>query len=122
LRVQVEADPRGWIAQDLVTLSTSPTYIDDAIGPRHIDLRPFAINDGSDIWVVPGGLTRVALPEGSLIVNSSQGGGSKDTWVLADDEPVLSADDVRNARPLQAPIMRGLSGPAPAFVQASQQQ
>jgi hypothetical protein len=53
------------------------------VSPRHIDLRPFAVNDGNDVWVLPGGLTRVALQEGNLIVNSSQGGGSKDTWVLA---------------------------------------
>ena len=57
--------------------------------PRHVDLRPFAVNDGNSVWVLPGGLTRVALPEGELVVNSSQGGGSKDTWVLAAaDEPV----------------------------------
>ena len=55
--------------------------------PRHADLRPFAVNDGTDVWVLPGGLTRVALPEGQLVVNSSQGGGSKDTWVL-DDAPL----------------------------------
>ena len=75
--------PRQWIAQRVVSLSTSPTQIGDRLRPRHIDLRPFAINDGDKIWVAPGGLTRVALPEGSLVVNSSQGGGSKDTWVLA---------------------------------------
>ena len=75
--------PRQWIAQRVVSLSTSPTQIGDRLRPRHIDLRPFAINDGEKIWVAPGGLTRVALPEGSLVVNSSQGGGSKDTWVLA---------------------------------------
>jgi hypothetical protein len=57
--------------------------IGDTIAPRHVDLRPFAVNDGNDVWVLPGGLTRVALPAGSLVVNSSQGGGSKDTWVLA---------------------------------------
>ncbi|WP_198318623.1 circularly permuted type 2 ATP-grasp protein [Pseudofrankia inefficax] len=83
LRGQVTADPRGWIAQRLVRLSTSPTLSGDRLGPRHIDLRPFAVNDGSRIWVLPGGLTRVALPRGSFVVNSSQGGGSKDTWVLA---------------------------------------
>jgi uncharacterized circularly permuted ATP-grasp superfamily protein len=83
LRAKVRADPRGWVAQPPIALSTSPSYVDGKMGPRHIDLRPFAINDGREIWVVPGGLTRVALPEGSLIVNSSQGGGSKDTWVLA---------------------------------------
>jgi uncharacterized circularly permuted ATP-grasp superfamily protein len=66
-----------------VSLSTSPTLIGDKLAPRHIDLRPFAVNDGSDVWLLPGGLTRVALPEGTLVVNSSQGGGSKDTWVLA---------------------------------------
>jgi uncharacterized circularly permuted ATP-grasp superfamily protein len=82
LAVRVAADPRGWIAQEVVTLSTAPTFIDGRMQPRHVDLRPFAINDGDDVWVAPGGLTRVALQAGSLIVNSSQGGGSKDTWIL----------------------------------------
>ena len=84
VRAGVLADPRAWIAQEVVQLSTSPTHADGKFQPRHIDLRPFAVNDGSRVWVVPGGLTRVALPRGSLVVNSSQGGGSKDTWVLAD--------------------------------------
>jgi uncharacterized circularly permuted ATP-grasp superfamily protein len=83
LRATVLANPRGWIAQQPVALSTAPTFVDGRMGPRHLDLRPFAVNDGRDVWVVPGGLTRVALPEDSLVVNSSQGGGSKDTWVLA---------------------------------------
>ena len=83
LRRAVERDPRGWIAQRPVALSTSPTLLGDRVAPRHIDLRPFAVNDGNEIWLLPGGLTRVALPEGALVVNSSQGGGSKDTWVLA---------------------------------------
>ena len=83
VRTSVAADRRGWIAQLPITLSTSPTYVDGVMAPRHIDLRPFALHDGEDVWVVPGGLTRVALPAGSLVVNSSQGGGSKDTWVLA---------------------------------------
>ena len=83
LRVAILGQPRQWIAQELVNLSTSPTHIGEHLRPRHIDLRPFAVNDGERVWVVPGGLTRVALPEGSLVVNSSQGGGSKDTWVLA---------------------------------------
>jgi uncharacterized circularly permuted ATP-grasp superfamily protein len=87
LREAVAADPRGWIAQRPVALSTSPTLVDNQVAPRHIDLRPFAINDGNDIWLLPGGLTRVALPEGALVVNSSQGGGSKDTWVLAAEPP-----------------------------------
>jgi uncharacterized circularly permuted ATP-grasp superfamily protein len=86
LDVMVRADPRGWIAQRVLQLSTSPTHIGDRLRPRHIDLRPFAVNDGERVWVLPGGLTRVALPEGSLVVNSSQGGGSKDTWVEAGPE------------------------------------
>ena len=60
-----------------------PTLVGNRLRGRHVDLRPFAVNDGERIWVLPGGLTRVALPEGALVVNSSQGGGSKDTWVLA---------------------------------------
>ncbi len=85
LRKTVLASPRGWIAQPVVQLSTVPTMIGDHMRPRHVDLRPFAINDGNKVWVLPGGLTRVALGEGELIVNSSRGGGSKDTWVLAGD-------------------------------------
>ncbi len=83
LRQRVLDDPRGWIAQPVVQLSTVPTYVGGRMGPRHVDLRPFAVNDGQKVWVLPGGLTRVALGEGELIVNSSRGGGSKDTWVLA---------------------------------------
>jgi uncharacterized circularly permuted ATP-grasp superfamily protein len=83
LRRRVSEDPRGWIAQPVVQLSTVPTLIEDCLQPRHVDLRPFAVNNGEDVWVLPGGLTRVALPEGELVVNSSQGGGSKDTWVLS---------------------------------------
>jgi uncharacterized circularly permuted ATP-grasp superfamily protein len=83
LRERLLADPRGWMAQRPVALSTSPVLIGEVLAPRHIDLRPFAVNDGDDVWLLPGGLTRVALPEGELVVNSSQGGGSKDTWVLA---------------------------------------
>jgi len=86
--VKAQLNPRGWIAQPILGLSTSPTVTSDGtLAPRHIDLRPFAVNDGQNIYVMPGGLTRVALVEGSLVVNSSQGGGSKDTWVL-DDESV----------------------------------
>jgi uncharacterized circularly permuted ATP-grasp superfamily protein len=79
----IRDDPRGWIAQPMMQLSTVPTQIGDTLTPRYVDLRPFAVNDGDDVWVLPGGLTRVALVEGSRVVNSSQGGGSKDTWVLA---------------------------------------
>ncbi|HMO10110.1 MAG TPA: circularly permuted type 2 ATP-grasp protein, partial [Actinotalea sp.] len=82
LRDRLRQDPRGWIAQPVVQLSTVPTLVEQGLRPRHVDLRPFAINDGDQVWVLPGGLTRVALPEGQLVVNSSQGGGSKDTWVL----------------------------------------
>jgi uncharacterized circularly permuted ATP-grasp superfamily protein len=82
-RRRVRAHPRGWIAQPVVQLSTLPTKVGQRLRPRHVDLRPFAVNDGNSVFVLPGGLTRVAIPEGSLIVNSSQGGGSKDTWVLA---------------------------------------
>lgn len=77
----LQENPRGYIAQETVSLSTHPTLIDGRLRHRHIDLRPFVLS-GESIEVIPGGLTRVALPEGSLIVNSSQGGGSKDTWVL----------------------------------------
>jgi len=83
LRHRVTEDPRGWIAQPVVQLSTVPTLIEGCLQPRHVDLRPFAVNNGEGVWVLPGGLTRVALPEGELVVNSSQGGGSKDTWILS---------------------------------------
>ena len=74
-------NPRNYIAQPTLSLSTAPTYIDDVVEPRHLDLRPFILH-GKDTWVTPGGLTRVALTKGSLVVNSSQGGGSKDTWIV----------------------------------------
>ncbi|HTZ34904.1 MAG TPA: circularly permuted type 2 ATP-grasp protein [Stellaceae bacterium] len=80
-RAKLVADPANYIAQPCISLSVSPTLIDGAVEPRHVDLRPFAIT-GASTWVLPGGLTRVALRRGSLVVNSSQGGGSKDTWVL----------------------------------------
>ena len=75
------ADPANYISQPMVKLSVSPTLCPDGVFRRHVDLRPFAVT-GESTWVLPGGLTRVALREGSLVVNSSQGGGSKDTWVL----------------------------------------
>lgn len=80
---EVEKNPRQFIAQPIISLSTVPCFIDGKIQPRHVDLRPFALYGPQGIEIVPGGLTRVALREGSLVVNSSQGGGSKDTWVLA---------------------------------------
>ncbi|WP_025897488.1 circularly permuted type 2 ATP-grasp protein [Sneathiella glossodoripedis] len=80
-RQELKDDPANYIAQPVVGLSVCPTLMSDGIEPRHVDLRPFAVT-GKSTWVLPGGLTRVALNKGSLIVNSSQGGGSKDTWVL----------------------------------------
>ncbi len=80
-RAKLLADPSNYIAQPMVGLSVSPTLMEEGMEPRHVDLRPFAITSDST-WVLPGGLTRVALRRGTLIVNSSQGGGSKDTWVL----------------------------------------
>jgi uncharacterized circularly permuted ATP-grasp superfamily protein len=77
----IEADPRNWVAQPILNLSVAPTLTDDGINPRHLDLRPFILT-GRSSYVTKGGLTRVALQEGSLVVNSSQGGGSKDTWVV----------------------------------------
>lgn len=81
LRAKLRDDPDNFISQPMVNLSVSPTLVGRAVEPRHVDLRPFALT-GDSTWVLPGGLTRVALKRGSLVVNSSQGGGSKDTWVL----------------------------------------
>ena len=77
-------DMRSFIAQPIIRLSTVPCLMGESLQPRHVDLRPYALCGPNGIEVVPGGLTRVALREGSLIVNSSQGGGSKDTWVVED--------------------------------------
>ncbi|WP_442905191.1 circularly permuted type 2 ATP-grasp protein [Gordonia sp. MMO-8] len=119
----IRANPRGWIAQPMISLSTNPTMIDDRLAPRHVDLRPFAVNDGSSVWVLPGGLTRVALNEGSLVVNSSQGGGSKDTWVLATRPkptapgPAAVDDQLELLRP-----MPSASAPVVAEQERQQQQ
>ena len=80
-RHKLVENPENYIAQPTLALSTCPTYVESGIAPRHIDLRPFVLS-GKEVRMVPGGLTRVALREGSLVVNSSQGGGTKDTWVL----------------------------------------
>jgi uncharacterized circularly permuted ATP-grasp superfamily protein len=80
---EIVKSPRQFIAQPIISLSTAPCYINGKLQPRRLDLRPFALCGPGGIEIVPGGLTRVALKEGSLVVNSSQGGGSKDTWVLA---------------------------------------
>ena len=82
-RDRLKANPAGYIAQPTLSLSTCPTFVENGIAPRHIDLRPFVLS-GKETCLVPGGLTRVALREGSLVVNSSQGGGTKDTWIVED--------------------------------------
>jgi uncharacterized circularly permuted ATP-grasp superfamily protein len=79
---EIEDSPRSFIAQPIIKLSTVPCFIDGKFQPRHVDLRPYALCGPDGVQIVPGGLTRVALKEGSLIVNSSQGGGSKDTWII----------------------------------------
>jgi uncharacterized circularly permuted ATP-grasp superfamily protein len=109
------------MAQRPVALSTSPVLIGETLAPRHIDLRPVAVNDGDDVWLLPGGLTRVALPEGELVVNSSQGGGSKDTWVLARPhaaatehtatQPTAAALPLLAARPAEEAAIARQSGP-----------
>jgi uncharacterized circularly permuted ATP-grasp superfamily protein len=106
LRAKISHDPRGWIAQPVVQLSTVPTMIDGKAKPRHVDLRPFAVNKGGgNVYVLPGGLTRVALSEGELIVNSSQGGGSKDTWVLAGAKAVPKPIKVSVGIPESVPMV-----------------
>ncbi|CAM8624237.1 COG2308 Uncharacterized conserved protein [Comamonadaceae bacterium] len=89
-RKAVLANPAGYIAQPTLSLSSCPTFVESGIAPRHIDLRPYVLS-GKTVQMVPGGLTRVALKEGSLVVNSSQGGGTKDTWILEEDVPAAPA-------------------------------
>ena len=122
LRRDVIADPRRWIAQPVVPLSTAPTLVDGELVPRHLDLRPFAVNDGQRVWVMPGGLTRVALVEGSLVVNSSQGGGSKDTWVLSGAAEQAEAGAERGLPAHGGPLHVGVPAVAPHLGQAQQQQ
>jgi uncharacterized circularly permuted ATP-grasp superfamily protein len=81
-RAKLKSNPRNFIAQPTLALSTCPTCVEEGVAPRHVDLRPFVLTGRDRIRIVPGGLTRVALKKGSLVVNSSQGGGTKDTWVL----------------------------------------
>jgi len=85
-RDRILADPDNYIAQPTLALSTCPTLVEAGVAPRHVDLRPFVLS-GKTVTLVPGGLCRVAMREGSLVVNSSQGGGTKDTWVLNEDKP-----------------------------------
>jgi len=110
-RARIKAHPERYIAQPTLALSTSPTFAAAGLAPRHIDLRPFVLS-GREITIVPGGLTRVALREGSLVVNSSQGGGTKDTWVLggpqaARDSPPATSGELRTASAVQAAVFGG---------------
>ncbi len=104
----IEADPRNWVAQPILSLSTVPTLVDEGVEPRHVDLRPFVLT-GERSYVTPGGLTRVALTKGSLIVNSSQGGGSKDTWIVDGryGEPQQMTQDMSQAQRQQQQIQHG---------------
>jgi uncharacterized circularly permuted ATP-grasp superfamily protein len=106
---KIRDNPRRWIAQPMMELSTVPTQVEDTLAPRYVDLRPFAVNDGEEVWVLPGGLTRVALVEGSRVVNSSQGGGSKDTWVLASRASVVNRElgAAEIVRSLPKPVRAG---------------
>jgi len=126
LRRRIRAHPRGWIAQPVVQLSTVPTKVGQRLRPRHVDLRPFAVNDGNSVFVLPGGLTRVAIPEGSLVVNSSQGGGSKDTWVLAarssTQDAELSGTGLAESRSETVPEVAPERGPELTPGQQQQQQ
>jgi len=106
---RIEANPRNYIAQPALSLSRVPTIVDGELKGRHVDLRPYILY-GKDIFVLPGGLTRVALKEGSLVVNSSQGGGSKDTWVLADDP--RNGEDAVATRHVQ---VQGIAGGGAQF-------
>ncbi len=81
-RARLKAKPHEYIAQPTLALSTCPSFVASGVAPRHVDLRPFVLTGSNGVHIVPGGLTRVALKEGSLVVNSSQGGGTKDTWVV----------------------------------------
>jgi uncharacterized circularly permuted ATP-grasp superfamily protein len=83
-RKKLEAHPENYIAQPVLALSTCPIFTEKGLAPRHVDLRPFVLVSPDAVEITPGGLTRVAMTKGSLVVNSSQGGGTKDTWVLKD--------------------------------------
>jgi uncharacterized circularly permuted ATP-grasp superfamily protein len=96
--MRIQKSPRNYIAQPLLALSRVPTIVQDALEGRHVDLRPYILHGGDDIFVLPGGLTRVALKKGSYVVNSSQGGGTKDTWVLAGESMNGQAGLAREAQ------------------------
>ena len=95
----IESNPRNYVAQPMLALSRVPTIVGDHLEGRHVDLRPYILY-GEDIYILPGGLTRVALVKGSLVVNSSQGGGSKDTWVLKNNSTAIHGPHIRPHRGL----------------------
>jgi uncharacterized circularly permuted ATP-grasp superfamily protein len=101
-RARIIADPAKYIAQPTLALSTCPTFVESGVAPRHIDLRPYVLS-GKTVQMVPGGLTRVALKEGSLVVNSSQGGGTKDTWVLEAEPQAQAQSQSQSAGDLSTP-------------------
>jgi uncharacterized circularly permuted ATP-grasp superfamily protein len=103
------ANPAGYIAQPTLSLSTCPTYVESGVAPRHIDLRPFVLS-GKEVQMVPGGLTRVALKEGSLVVNSSQGGGTKDTWVLQEGRVTPKPSQSQKQSQIQSQIQSQSAG------------
>ncbi len=105
MAVRIENDPRNWIAQPTLAISTTPTMSGETIAARHVDLRPFVLQ-GEELAVTTGGLTRVALVEGSLVVNSSQGGGSKDTWIVESDDSDAPADSFEDEEAEVAPPAR----------------
>lgn len=115
-RTRLEANPSGFIAQPTISLSTNPTAVSDGIAPRHIDLRPFVLSHGDGtVDIVPGGLTRVAMVEGSLVVNSSQGGGIKDTWVIDDiskTETTETTLDIARQKRLTGDLYRQYHSPS----------
>ena len=117
---KLKDDPSNFIAQPTLSLSTCPTYFETGVAPRHVDLRPFVLSGSDGVRVVPGGLTRVALKEGSLVVNSSQGGGTKDTWIIDDDDgsgPGL-ATDLPFAHPVGQTRTQGSTGQGPTQTQS----
>jgi uncharacterized circularly permuted ATP-grasp superfamily protein len=112
---RIEQHPPNWVAQPVLSLSTMPTLCDGVVSPRHVDLRPFTLLGPDGAYVAPGGLTRVARQEGSLIVNSSQGGGSKDTWIVDCDrrDDKLSVRSPRLDAPVSPLSVEWSSGGAP---------
>ena len=111
---KIRQDPANYIAQPTLKLSTCPTYFDSGVASRHVDLRPFVLTGTDGVRVIPGGLTRVALADGSLVVNSSQGGGTKDTWIVDDPHDAPSrAGELPATHPVDpGTYAGGASGPS----------